>query len=309
MQIGPTVVLDTHAEAFAACYARLVITAVDDYWVEMAVRSLTGYGTSVIGCDAEAGVERLLRPADTPDGRPGAAVLLFAFSKEKLAAAVGNRVGQCVLTCPSTACFNGLADADETIPLGDYVRFFGDGHEERGARSEEGKESRSSLLAPHAWRIPVMDGEFLVDAVAGVGRGVAGGNLMLHANSQAAGLEGACRAVEAVRPLDGVIMPFPGGVCRAGSKVGSKYKNLVASTAESYCPTLRDQTESQLVDGATCAYELIFDGVDEAAVGTAMRTAMEAAAGCGVLAIGARDFAGRLGKYRLRLHDFLHAGA
>jgi formylmethanofuran--tetrahydromethanopterin N-formyltransferase len=312
MQIGPTVVLDTHAEAFAARYARLVITAVDDYWVEMAVRSLTGYGTSVIGCDAEAGVERLLRPADTPDGRPGAAVMLFNFSTEKLAVAVAGRVGQCVLTCPTTACFNGLPDASESVPLGKYVRFFGDGNEsqESRAKSQEPKGSGSRLSTLDSrllWRIPVMDGEFLVDDVAGVGRGIAGGNLILHAESQAAGLEGACRAIDALRPLAGVITPFPGGVSRAGSKVGSKYKNLVASTQQTYCPTLRDRVETELVDGATCAYEIVIDGVDEAAVGAAMLCAMEAAAGRGVLAIGAGNYAGRLGKHNIRLHDLLRS--
>ena len=150
-----------------------------------------------------------------------------------------------------------------------------------------------------------MDGEFLVDEVAGVGHGIAGGNLVLHAESPAAGLEGACRAIEIVRPIDGVIAPFPGGVCRSGSKVGSKYKSLVASTAEAYCPTLRDRVPTELVDGATCAFEIVLDGVDEAAVRAAMLAAMEAAAGRGVLAIGARSFAGRLGKHNIRLHDLL----
>jgi len=250
----------------------------------------------------------LLRPGETPDRRPGAAILLFATSLDKLAAAVAGRVGQCVLTCPTTACFNGLPAATDTIPLGEYVRFFGDGFEERGARSEERETDspRSSSLAPRSfWHLPVMDGEFVVDDVAGVGQGIAGGNLVLHAESQEAGLEGACRAIEVVRPLDGIITPFPGGVCRAGSKVGSKYKNVIASTAETYCPTLRDRVQTELVDGATCAYEIVLDGVDEAAVRAAMLAAMEAAAGRGVLAIGARSFDGRLGKHSIRLHELL----
>jgi formylmethanofuran--tetrahydromethanopterin N-formyltransferase len=306
MHIGTTEILDTHAEAFAAWYARLVVTAADDYWLEMTVRALTGYGTSVIGCDAEVGVERSLPSGETPDGRPGAAVLLFAFSAKQLAAAVGNRVGQCVLTCPTTACFNGLNESAETIPLGDYVRYFGDGYEERGASSEERDSSpRSSLLAPRSsrWQIPVMDGAFLIDSVAGVSKGIAGGNIIIHADSQMAGLGGALRAVEAVRPLPGVITPFPGGVCRSGSKVGSKYKNLIASTAETYCPTLRDQVATQLVDGATCAYEIVIDGVSEAAVAGAMQATIEDAAGPGVLAIGAGNFGGRLGRHPIRLHD------
>ncbi|HEY4232012.1 MAG TPA: formylmethanofuran--tetrahydromethanopterin N-formyltransferase [Lacipirellulaceae bacterium] len=305
MRIGPTEILDTHAEAFATWYARLVITAIDDYWLEMAIRALAGYGTSVIGCDAEVGVERLLPSGETPDGRPGAAVLLFAFSTEQLAAAVGNRVGQCVLTCPTTSCFNGVVDSEDTVPLGDCVRYFGDGFEKQGAGS--GEQGVTSSL-PACWQIPVMDGAFLVDAVAGVAPGIGGGNILLHASSQAAGLSAGCRAAEAIRPLPGVITSFPGGVCRSGSKVGSKYKNLVASTAETYCPTLRDQVDTQLVDGATCAYEIVIDGVSEESVAYAMRAAIEDAAGPGVLAIGASNFGGRLGRHLIRLHDlFLKA--
>jgi formylmethanofuran--tetrahydromethanopterin N-formyltransferase len=296
MHIGPTEILDTHAEAFTARYARLVVTASDNYWLEMAVRAATGYGTSVIGCDAEVGIERPLPSGETPDGRPGAAILLFAFSMEKLAAAVGNRVGQCLLTCPTTACFNGLPEATESVSLGNYVRYFGDGYEEQGGAGPHGSY----------WQIPVMDGAFLVDAVAGAGVGVGGGNIIIHAATQPAGLDAAWRAAEAIRPLPGVIMPFPGGVCRSGSKVGSRYKNLVASTAETYCPTLRDQVVTQLVDGAACAYEVVIDGVSEAAVQGAMRAAIEDGAGEGVLAIGAGNFGGRLGKHLFRLHDLFH---
>jgi formylmethanofuran--tetrahydromethanopterin N-formyltransferase len=134
MHVGPTTILDTFAEAFRMRYARLVVTADDNHWLEAALRSLSGYGTSVIGCDAEVGVAERLAPADTPDGRPGAAVLLFGFSTEALARAVPHRVGQCVMTCPTTACYNGLpadasSGAEETIPLGMHLRFFGDGHQ------------------------------------------------------------------------------------------------------------------------------------------------------------------------------------
>jgi formylmethanofuran--tetrahydromethanopterin N-formyltransferase len=304
MHIGSTEILDTHAEAFAAYYARLVVTAVDDHWLDAALGATTGYGTSIIGCDAEVGVEQRLAPSDTPDGRPGAAVLLFARAIDALANAAANRVGQCVLTCPTTACFNGLPDATQTIPLGKYVRFFGDGFETRVQTSassvEPGAGGRDSRCL-----IPVMDGEFVVDSVAGVAKGVAGGNLILQADTHANALAAALRAAGAIAPLSGVITPFPGGVCRSGSKVGSKYKSLIASTAEDYCPTLRGQVATQLVDGATCAYEIVIDGVSEAAVAAAMRAGIHAAAGDGVLAIGAGNFGGRLGKIRLRLHHLL----
>jgi formylmethanofuran--tetrahydromethanopterin N-formyltransferase len=297
MHIGPTEILDTHAEAFAARYARLIITAADAFWLDAAAGSLCGYGTSVIGCDAEVGLERRLSADQSPDGRPGVSVLLFAFKKERLATAVGNRVGQCVLTCPTTACYNGLPDAAESIPLGDYVRFFGDGF-----------ESTSTVHGRDVRQIPVMDGEFLIERVAGVGRGVAGGNIILQSESQAAGLGAARRAASTVASLAGVITPFPGGVCRSGSKVGSKYKRLVASTHDAFCPALRDRVESQLVAGAKFAYEIVINGVDRLSVEAAMRAAIEAAVEGGVLAIGAGNFGARLGKIDIRLHELFQAG-
>jgi formylmethanofuran--tetrahydromethanopterin N-formyltransferase len=291
MKIGPTEILDTYAEAFGARYARLIITAADEHWLDAALRSITGYGTSVLGCDAEAGVERMLPRGESPDGRPAAAVLLFAFTAEKVSEAAQHRVGQCVLTCPTTACFNGLLEATETYSLGKYLRYFGDGHESKADGRRE------------AWRIPVMDGEFLVEATAGIAKGVAGGNIIIQGGSPSAALAAAQRAAGAVAPLAGVITPFPGGVCRSGSKVGSKYKALIASIAEAYCPTLRDRVESKLVPGANCCYEIVIDGIDQPAVANAMKAAIEAAAGEGVLAIDAGNYGGKLGKYPIRLHE------
>jgi formylmethanofuran--tetrahydromethanopterin N-formyltransferase len=307
MRIGTTQIVDTYAEAFGARYTRLIITAAEAHWLNAALQSTTGYGTSVLGCDAEAGVERLLPADESPDRRPGAAVLLFGFSAESVGQAAQHRVGQCVLTCPTTACFNGLPEAQETYSLGKYLRYFGDGHESqelRGKNQEpEASDSQLSTLNSRLWRIPVMDGEFVIEATAGVAKGVAGGNIIIQGATQSAALAAAQRAAGAVARLSGVITPFPGGVCRSGSKVGSKYKALVASTAEAYCPTLRDRVDSALVAGAACAYEIVIDGIDQTAVATAMRAAIEAAAGDGVLAIGAGNYGGRLGKYPIRLHE------
>jgi formylmethanofuran--tetrahydromethanopterin N-formyltransferase len=299
MRIGSTDILDTFAEAFGARYTRLIITAADDHWLNAALQSITGYGTSVLGCDAEAGIERRLSRDESPDGRPAAAVLLFAFTAETVGQAAQHRVGQCILTCPSTACFNGLPDAAESYSLGKYLRYFGDGHE-----SQESKVAQQNARSlPSCWYIPVMDGEFCIEATAGVAKGVAGGNIILQAASQTAGLAAAQRAAGAIAPLPGVITPFPGGVCRSGSKVGSKYKTLRASTADAYCPTLRDQVKSELVAGARCAYEIVVDGIDQSAVVQAMRAGIEAAVGDGVLAIGAGNYGGKLGKYPIRLHE------
>jgi formylmethanofuran--tetrahydromethanopterin N-formyltransferase len=306
MRINDIEIVDTYAEAFGVRYTRLIITAANGFWLDAALRSITGYATSVIGCDAEVGVERHLGGSETPDGRLGAAVLLFGFSAEKVGEAAQHRVGQCILTCPTTACFNGLADAAETYSLGKYLRYFGDGHESKGGGGKS-KGGEEAALARELWRIPVMDGEFVIEALGGVAKGVAGGNIILQAESAEAGLAAAERASKALTEQPGVIAPFPGGVCRSGSKVGSKYKGLSASTAEAYCPTLRDMVQTELVAGARCAYEIVIDGVDATAVAAAMRVAIEAAAADGVLAITAGNYGGKLGKFHIRLHELFNS--
>jgi formylmethanofuran--tetrahydromethanopterin N-formyltransferase len=294
MHLGSTLILDSFAEAFRMRYTRLLITAHDDYWLDAALRESTGYGSSVIACDAEVGVERMLLPAETPDGRPGAAVLLFGFSTDALARAVPNRVGQCVMTCPTTAVFNGLPTSQETIPLGKRLRYFGDGF-----------QKSKKFAEPRYWRIPVMDGEFLVEETAGIAKGVAGGNIILQACTQQVALEAARRATAAVARLPNVMTPFPAGVVRSGSKVGSKYKGLVASTNDALCPTLRGRVESELVEGAHCVYEIVIDGTDQSSVAESMRAALRAAAGEGVLAIGGGNYGGKLGKFHFYLRELL----
>jgi formylmethanofuran--tetrahydromethanopterin N-formyltransferase len=292
MRIGSVDIIDTYAEAFGARYTRLLITAATDFWLDAALHSISGYATSVIGCDAEVGVERRLAAKESPDGRPGAAVLLFGFTAETVTQAAQHRVGQCVLTCPSAACFGGLTDAAETYSLGKYLRYFGDGFEEKG-----------EVGGRPVWRVPVMDGEFVIEATGGIAKGVAGGNIIIQADSQDAALAAAQRAANAVAETPGAIAPFPGGVCRSGSKVGSKYKALVASTADAYCPTLRERVDSQLAAGVKCAYEIVIDGVDQAAVAAAMKAAIEAAVGVDVIAIGAGNYGGKLGKYPIKLRE------
>ena len=294
MQIGPTFICDTFAEAFRMRYARLIVTAQDDFWLDAALHELCGYASSVIACDAEVAVERRLSPEETPDGRPGAAVLAFGFSSEGLAKAMPNRVGQCVMTCPTTAVYNGHRQAEEQAPLGKHLRFFGDGF-----------QKSKKLDAQRYWRVPVMDGEFIVEEKLGIDKGVAGGNLILQGANQQAALAAARRGIEAIADLPGVIAPFPGGVVRSGSKVGSQYKGLVASTNEAFCPTLRGRVTTELVEGANCAYEIVVNGVDETAVAEAMRRMMAAIAGDGVLAISAGNYGGKLGKFHFQLRELM----
>src|SRR5271154_5106535 len=243
---------DTFAEAFPMTAARLIVTAETPEWALTAGREATGYAASVIGCDAEAGIERALSPKETPDGRPGVSLLLFAFNRDALQKAVVNRVGQCILTCPTTACFNGLPIVpDKTIRVGGNLRFFGDGH-----------QFSKLLEGRRFWRLPVMEGEFTCEDVFGTVKGVAGGNILILARTQADGLAAAEAAVLAMREVPAVIMPFPGGIVRSGSKVGSKYKKLRASTNDAFCPTLRGVVKSALPEGVQAVYEIVIDGLD-----------------------------------------------
>lgn len=292
--LGKTLVEDTFAEAFGMKYTRLVITAHDTYWLEASVREFTGYSSSVIACDLEAGLDRWLSKDETPDGRPGAAILAFGFSADALASAVANRVGQCVMTCASTAVFDGLPEVEGRIPLGKHIRFFGDGYQ------------KSKVIGgTRYWRIPVMDGEFLVQESLGVAGGVAGGNLILQAAKSEQALDAARRGVAAMEDVPGVITPFPAGVARSGSKVGSIYKTLRASTADAYCPSLRGRVETKLRDGVGSALEIVIDGISEDAVAAAMSAGLKAIASDDVIAIGAGNYGGKLGKYHFHLRDLL----
>jgi formylmethanofuran--tetrahydromethanopterin N-formyltransferase len=294
LNLGATIIQDTFAEAFGMSYARLLVTAHDTHWLRAAVREATGYSSSVIACDAEAGQERQIDPDQTPDGRLGATILVFGFSSDALAKAIPTRVGQCIMTCPSTAVFDGLEGGDKRIPLGKHIRFFGDGY-----------QKSKQVAGKRYWRIPVMDGEFLVEESIGVGKGVGGGNIIIQTADQNAGLAAARRAVEAIAAIEGVITPFPGGVARSGSKVGSRYKGLVASTADAFCPTLRGRVESQLHPDANCAYEVVIDAVSSEAMSRAMSAAIHAVAADDVLAIGAGNYGGKLGKFHFHLHELL----
>ena len=281
LKIGTTVIEDTFAEAFSMRYAALIVTAHDDHWLQVALSESTGYGCSVIGCDLEIAVDRYLDTSETPDGRVGARLLAFGFSGDAISQALVQRTGQCLMTCPTTAVFDGLPDAEKRVPLGKQLRYFGDGYQ------------KSKLVAGRRyWRVPVMDGEFLVEDRIGVAKGVAGGNLIIQAMELEAVLASARRAVAAIHSCEHVIMPFPGGVARSGSKVGSRYKALKASTSDAYCPTLRGRVESRLQEGVNHALEIVIDGADEASVGRAMAAGLHAAVDESILAISAGNYGG-----------------
>ncbi|MCC6579628.1 MAG: formylmethanofuran--tetrahydromethanopterin N-formyltransferase [Phycisphaeraceae bacterium] len=297
------IIEDEFAEAFRMWACRLIVTARDDHWLDAAVREVTGYGSSVIGCDAEAGLERRLTTDESPDGRPGAAVLLFAFNAKALTKSVPNRVGQCLMTCPTTAVYDGMAgvtrtEDSERIDVGNKLRFFGDGFQ------------KSKVVAGRRyWRVPVMDGEFVVEQSVGAVKAIGGGNMLIEGAEQGSTLDAARRAVDAIAPLPDVITPFPGGVVRSGSKVGSRYKALFASSNDEYCPVLRTRTKSKLRPGVTTVYEIVINGLNAGAISHAMCVGIDAACdGPGVIAVSAGNYGGNLGKFHFRLHDVMKSG-
>ena len=294
MKLGTTFIADTFAEAFRMRWSRLVVTAHDEHWRDAAAAEATGYGSSIISCDSEAGIERRLTAAETPDGRPGASLLFFGFSADALGRALSNRTGQCLMTCATTAVYDGLPAAETRAPLGKHLRYFGDGFQK--SKVIDGRRF---------WRVPVMDGEFLVADDVGIEKGIAGGNIILEASTLDTALAAARRAIDALADRAGVITPFPGGVVRSGSKVGSRYAALRASTNEAFCPTLRSRVTTELHPGANVAYEIVINGVDEASVAAAMALAMRAAVGDGVVAIAAGNYGGELGKFHFRLREVL----
>jgi len=288
---------ETFAEAFGMRGTRLIITAHDLTWARHAAVALTGFATSVIACGAEAGIERELSPDETPDGRPGVSALLFAVSSKELGKQLERRVGQCVLTCPTTAVFAGL-DAPEKLPLGKTLRFFGDGF-----------QNSKVVAGRRYWRIPVMDGEFLAEETTSMVKTVGGGNFLVLAQDQVSALRACEAAIGEMRKLPNVIMPFPGGVVRSGSKVGSKYKALPASTNDAFCPTLRGATRSELTSDIGSVMEIVIDGLTDTDVRAAMKSGLEAvcrvgAAG-GVRRISAGNYGGKLGQFHFHLREIL----
>jgi formylmethanofuran--tetrahydromethanopterin N-formyltransferase len=299
MKIRGVFIEDTFAEAFTMRVARIIITARSYRWVRAAALKLTGFATSVIGCKVEAGIERELPAKETPDGRPGVSILIMTMSKDDLAKRLVERVGQTVLTCPSPACYDGLPDVPDRVGVGSALRFFGDGF-----------QMSKVLAGQRFWRIPVMDGEFLVQEKFGTLKGVGGGNFLILARSSDAALEAAAAAADSMGSQPGTILPFPGGVVRSGSKVGSRrIKSMIASTNDAFCPTLRAVTVSALPEGVNSVLEIVVNGVDANSIAAAMKIGIDAACRDGVVAISAGNYGGKLGPHHFYLRKIMSGAA
>lgn len=290
------VIDDTFAEAFPMSGSGIVVTATNPRWVMEAARAMTGFATSVIACGCEAGIDRLLAPEETPDGRPGARILIFGMDAASVERQLVTRLGQCILTSPSSACFEGL-EGETRIDLGNAIRYFADGW-----------QISKKFAGKHYWRLPVMEGEFLCEAKTGLtSKAVGGGNLLFLAADAGKALHAAETAVDAIHKVEGAIMPFPGGVVRSGSKVGGKYKGMMASTNDAYCPTLKGVTRSQLSPDIGSVLEIVIDGLTSDIVAEAMRVGLQAVVDLGpdrgAIRIGAGNYGGMLGPHHYHLKD------
>jgi formylmethanofuran--tetrahydromethanopterin N-formyltransferase len=298
MKVNGITIDDTFAEAFGMSATGVIVTADTPRWARQAAITMSGFGTSVIGCGAEVGIDRELKPEETPDGRPGVRVLLFGFSPEALSPQLKNRVGQCVLTSPGSACYAGV-QSERRMGLGQGPRFFGDGF-----------QTAKRLGKDRYWRVPVMDGEFVIEETTGVVTdAVGGGNVLILGNDRAGLLTVAEGAVEAIGAVPDVITPFPGGIVRSGSKVGSKYKGMVASTNDAFCPTLRGRVKSELGPDTVAVLEIVIDGLTSKSVADAMRAGLKSiinnGAAKGVTRVSAGNYGGKLGQHHYKLRELL----
>jgi len=297
MIINGVTIDKTFAEAFPMKATRAIITAQNEKWAMISAQAMTGFATSVIACGCEAGIERVLAPEETPDGRPGVAIMIFAMGAKGLAKQLETRAGQCVLTSPTSALFAGI-EGGKPIPLGKNLRYFGDGF-----------QIAKKIGGKRYWRVPVMDGEFLTEATTGMVEAVGGGNFLVLAESQPQALAACEAAIEEMKKIPNVIMPFPGGVVRSGSKVGSKYPALGASTNDTFCPTLKGMTKTDLSPEIESVMEIVIDGLSKEDIDKAMRAGIQAVcelgSAQGIKRISAGNYGGKLGPFHFHLQEIM----
>ncbi len=296
---GQTVkVSDTFAEMFPLWVGRVLITAQNEKWAQIAGSVTTGFATSVIAASAEASIERPVPADQTPDKRSGVLIQIYNRDRFELKAQLMGRIGQCVMTCPSTAAFNGLP-GKRTLNVGSSLRYFGDGF-----------QKKTMVGGRKCWKIPVMEGNFICEDGFGAMEAVAGGNYMIFAKTQPEALAASEAAVDAIREqVPDVIMPFPGGVCRSGSKAGSLKYKLKASTNQAYCPTLRTVVPDSVVpEGVNSVFEIVMNGLTLEAVNKAMKVGVTASINSpGVIKISAGNYGGKLGPFKSFLRDAIGA--
>ncbi|MCZ7361966.1 MAG: formylmethanofuran--tetrahydromethanopterin N-formyltransferase [Candidatus Methanoperedens sp.] len=295
MELNGVEIEDTFAEAFPIKIARVLITGATRKWALVAAQETTGFGTSVIGCPAEAGIEKVVNGDVTPDGRPGAYIQICTFGYKALEQQLLQRLGQCVLTAPTAAMWNGLPGAEKQFDTGFKLKYFGDGFEEE-----------INVSGRKAVKIPLMGGDFIAENNIGAQEGIAGGNFIILAENQMAALAAAENAVDAISEIEGTITPFPGGIVGSGSKTGAnKYKFLKATTNEKFCPSIKNKVEgSKVPKDVNGIYEIVINGLDQKVISESLRAGIKAAVKIpGVKRISAGNYGGTLGPHKFNLHE------
>lgn len=297
MELNGIEIEDTFAEAFPIKIARVLITGVTRRWALVAANEATGFGTSVIACPAEAGIEKVVGGDETPDGRPGVYIQICTFGFKALEEQLLNRMAQCVLTAPTAHMFNGLPDAEKQFDTGFKLKFFGDG-----------MEYELVVGGRKSYAVPMMEGDFIAEHSIGAVDGIAGGNFFILGENQMAALTAAEVAVDAISEVEGVITPFPGGIVASGSKVGAnKYSFLKATSNEKFSPSIKDKVKGSNVPAdVNGIYEIVINGLDEKVISEAMLAGIKAAVKVpGIKKISAGNFGGNLGPYKFNLHDIV----
>ena len=297
MKINGMLIENTFAEAFNMKASRVIVTADNEKWAKNAALSFTGFATSVIACGIEAGIEKKLGKNETPDGRPGYSILAFSMSRSQLEKQMETRAGQCILTCPTTALFSGL-ESEDMIPLGKNLKYFGDGY-----------QISKKIQGKRFWRIPVMDGEFMCEEMTGRVPAIGGGNFLLLSKNRSSCLAACEVAVDVMSKIENIITPFPGGVVRSGSKVGSKYKALIASTNDAFCPSLSGITGSKLNKNVNCVMEIVINGLSADDINKGIKESLIAISKTkyskDIVSVSAGNYGGKLGQHHFHLRKIL----
>ena len=305
MKINHVEIDETFAEGFKLYGSRILITADSKELAKTAAICATGYATSTIHCDCEAGIDEFYDPEDTPDNRPGVSVIFCVQGKDKADAVLLNRISQCILTSATSACFDWLPEdsiSEKTfeVKTGFKLKFFGDGFEEKEEVVWNGKTIPM-------WKIPMMDGYFRVQSTFKVTKIVAGGNFMVYSTSPTEIISACQSAVLKMNEIEGIVLPFPGGFVRSPSKFGSKYKFLDASINQPLIPLLRDKVlDSIAPEQAITGYEFVINGFSEDRVRTAIKVGIqELCTNDNVIKITAGNYGGKLGKIKFDLKEIL----
>jgi formylmethanofuran--tetrahydromethanopterin N-formyltransferase len=290
-------IVDTFAEMFPMWAGRVLITADSERWALTAATVATGLATSVIMSPAEAGIEGTVPSEKTPDNRAGALIQIYNYNRFQLKNQMILRIGQCIMTCPTASAFDAMPNVKRKLKVGRSLRLFGDGFQRKGLVGNR-----------KVWRIPVMEGDFIVEDTFGAAQAIAGGMVMILAKDKPSGLKAAEEAVKAIKSkASEVILPFPGGICRSGSKTGSLKYKLKASTNHPFCPGLKTLVQdSQVPESVNCVYEIVINGLSAEVVKKAMGEGVRTAASVpGVVRISAGNYGGKLGPYKAFLKEVI----